>query len=362
MTIRSRTLSLAGATVAAGVLFVAGTVAAGAENPPATPPVDAGTATTVASDPAPVTTDTVPTTTTTAAAAEPAPTTTAADPAPATTPAAPATTTAPPPPPTTTTAAPRFDPWAALLAWLAAQAEARRARHPAPPAPTTTEAAPPAAAATTAPGAAPATSSRPSDASTPSAPSDSSSSATSSAAPADAAPALAPAVAQPAPAHLTIAAAATPGAITVGSTVTYAFTVTNSGGRATTAAFNDTLPADVTPIAADADQGTCSGGRSVSCSLGSIAPGQTVTVTVVVQVAQATAFQNAISLTAGDPNARIDSAGGPLRLQASTAAPVKLPVAAAKKKAMAKKKAVPKKPAKKHAAAKQHAARKPTRR
>jgi uncharacterized repeat protein (TIGR01451 family) len=315
VTLRSRTLPLVGATVAAGVLFVAGTVAAGAENPPSTPPADAGTATTVASDPTSVSTDATTT-------APPPPTTTAAA-EPTTTAAAPPTTTAPAP--TTTAAAPRFDPWAALLAWLAAQQAARHHQQPTAGTPAGTS-----SAAQTA--------SSPSTSSPSTSSSSSSSSTESPNAPAAAAPA------QVAPAHLTIAGAATPGEITVGSTVTYAFTVTNTGGRATTASFNDTLPADVTPIAADADQGSCSGGQAVSCALGSIAPGQTVTVTVVVQVAQAAAFQNTISLTAGDPNAKVDSAGGPLRLQASTAAPVKLPVAAGKKKAAAKKPARKKRP------------------
>jgi hypothetical protein len=137
--------------------------------------------------------------------------------------------------------------------------------------------------------------------------------------------------------------------------------VTNSGGRATTAAFTDTLPADVNPIAADVDQGSCSGSQSVTCALGSIAPGQTVTVTVVVQVNRAATFQNTISLTAGDPSAKVDSAGGPLRLQAGAGSAIELAVPGAKARTAATRAAAARKAAaakRKAAAAKRKAAAK----
>jgi len=111
------------------------------------------------------------------------------------------------------------------------------------------------------------------------------------------------------------------GALVVGSTVGYTFAVANQGGRTTAATLVDPLPSQVALIQAEADQGSCTGAVRVTCSLGAIAPGQTVTVVVVVQVTAATAFENPISVT-GDPGVQVEAPVGVLTLTAGGATPV----------------------------------------
>jgi hypothetical protein len=125
------------------------------------------------------------------------------------------------------------------------------------------------------------------------------------------------------PAHLTVAGAVTPpvGA-TVGSTVAYSFAITNTGGQAVGAAFTDALPAQVIPIAADADQGSCTSGQTVACSLGSIGAGVTVGVTIAVQVAQPGSLSDAAAVAAGSASVGVDQ---PLAL-ALVAGPAGAPV------------------------------------
>lgn len=66
-----------------------------------------------------------------------------------------------------------------------------------------------------------------------------------------------------------------------GQTLTYTLTVTNEGpGLAAAVTVTDTLPASVTLLSADPSQGSCSGSALVSCSLGSIASGTSVTVSI----------------------------------------------------------------------------------
>jgi uncharacterized repeat protein (TIGR01451 family) len=64
-------------------------------------------------------------------------------------------------------------------------------------------------------------------------------------------------------------------------TMTYTANVTNNGpGTATGVLLTDDLPGSVTFVSASATQGTCSGAATVTCSLGTINEGQTVTVTI----------------------------------------------------------------------------------
>jgi uncharacterized repeat protein (TIGR01451 family) len=146
------------------------------------------------------------------------------------------------------------------------------------------------------------------------------------------------------------------GALVVGSTVAYTFAVANSGGGSTTASLVDPLPSELAPIDAEADQGSCTTAQRVVCTLGAIAPGQTVTVTVVAQVTFATSFQNPVSVTA-DPGVVIDAPAGLLTLAAGAANPVAFATAktarvkrAHAKKAHAKKAAAKRKTARKGAA------------
>lgn len=71
--------------------------------------------------------------------------------------------------------------------------------------------------------------------------------------------------------------------VAVGRPAIYAFVVTNRGPDAATGVVvTDTLPAPVTLESAIASQGTCAGATTVTCDLGTLAPGEHALVTIVV--------------------------------------------------------------------------------
>ncbi|MBJ7472396.1 MAG: DUF11 domain-containing protein, partial [Solirubrobacteraceae bacterium] len=77
---------------------------------------------------------------------------------------------------------------------------------------------------------------------------------------------------------------------TVGGTVTYLVTVTNDGPQAATnVVLTDQLPAGATITSVTPSTGTCAGGDPRTCSLGTLAPGASATVTVVAQAEPANA-------------------------------------------------------------------------
>lgn len=128
----------------------------------------------------------------------------------------------------------------------------------------------------------------------------------------------------PPPARFILTGSVTPSAgVTIGSTVDYTYSVWNTGSQAATATLTDLLPPQLIPIEADAGQGSCSGTQSVSCSLGSIAAGQTVVVTIATQVGQVGSSSNAVKLVPGDPSIAV-SAVGPIVVAAADATPVKV--------------------------------------
>ncbi|HEX4519126.1 MAG TPA: DUF11 domain-containing protein [Gaiellaceae bacterium] len=74
-----------------------------------------------------------------------------------------------------------------------------------------------------------------------------------------------------------------PGSLDAGQQVTYTATVTNTGhGLDTNAGFQDLLPGNTTLVSVSASQGTCSGNPTIVCNLGSLSPGGSATVTIVV--------------------------------------------------------------------------------
>jgi uncharacterized repeat protein (TIGR01451 family) len=82
-------------------------------------------------------------------------------------------------------------------------------------------------------------------------------------------------------ADLRITKAGAPDPVLVGGTLTYTLTVANSGPSAATGVVvTDTLPSNVTLVSATPSQGSCGGAAPVSCSLGGIGVGATVTVTI----------------------------------------------------------------------------------
>ena len=79
-----------------------------------------------------------------------------------------------------------------------------------------------------------------------------------------------------------------PGVVNSGQQVTYTATITNHGsGVAATAGFQDVIPGGTTLVSTSPSQGTCSGNPTIICNLGSLNPGASATVTILVATTQA---------------------------------------------------------------------------
>jgi uncharacterized repeat protein (TIGR01451 family) len=116
----------------------------------------------------------------------------------------------------------------------------------------------------------------------------------------------------------------------VGSDLTYGLFVTNNSATnaAPTVAVTDTLPAGVSFVSASAGQGFCLGTTTISCALGTLTPGQTTTVTIVVRPTAAGPLSN----TADVSSAALDNNGANnSSTVGTTVAPAPLPVLSALK-------------------------------
>ena len=101
---------------------------------------------------------------------------------------------------------------------------------------------------------------------------------------------IAPGCAQPPPPtiDLQIQKADSPNPVNVGGTLTYTLTARNNGpSTATQVVITDSLPTTVTYLSSSSTQGTCSrSGQLVTCAIGTMAAGATVTVTIRVRPLQ----------------------------------------------------------------------------
>jgi uncharacterized repeat protein (TIGR01451 family) len=83
---------------------------------------------------------------------------------------------------------------------------------------------------------------------------------------------------------LAITKSDSPDPVVVGNQLTYTLVVTNNGpDPATNAVVTDSLPSEVTFVSATSSQGTCSGSNPVTCQLGTMPVGATVTIVIVVK-------------------------------------------------------------------------------
>lgn len=74
---------------------------------------------------------------------------------------------------------------------------------------------------------------------------------------------------------------ADPSTVSVGNNVTFTIVVTNPGDTpATNVTVSDPLPSSLTFVSASATQGSCSGTSTVNCSLGTLAPSASATITI----------------------------------------------------------------------------------
>jgi uncharacterized repeat protein (TIGR01451 family) len=108
------------------------------------------------------------------------------------------------------------------------------------------------------------------------------------------------------PADMGVTKLDTPDPVAVGSNITYTMVATNHGpGHAPDAALSDVLPAGVTFVSASTTLGSCSfAAGTVRCSFGTLAVGQSATVTLVVRADQAGTTVNTagVSTSVSDPN------------------------------------------------------------
>jgi uncharacterized repeat protein (TIGR01451 family) len=112
-------------------------------------------------------------------------------------------------------------------------------------------------------------------------------------------------------ADLGLSLTANPEPVTLGGSLLYTITVTNQGPAAAAGTVvTDTLPAGATLLSSSASQGSCSGGTTVTCSLGTLPAGGSATVTVQVRPNQEGSLVN--TATAGssvpDPDPADNSA------------------------------------------------------
>ena len=105
-------------------------------------------------------------------------------------------------------------------------------------------------------------------------------------------------------ADLAIVKGDAPDPVVAGSNLTYTLTVNNGGPDAAAAVqVSDTLPAGVSFVSASSSAGSCSGTATVVCSLGTVANGGSVTVTIVVTPSAAGSLSNTatVSSSTDDP-------------------------------------------------------------
>lgn len=102
-------------------------------------------------------------------------------------------------------------------------------------------------------------------------------------------------------ADLRVKVADDPDPVAVGAQLTYTTRVDNDGPEAATdVTVVQELPAGVTFVSSSASQGSCSGTTTVTCDLGSLAPGEPATVTVVVRPGRTGTLATAASVSAAE--------------------------------------------------------------
>lgn len=128
-------------------------------------------------------------------------------------------------------------------------------------------------------------------------------------------------------ANVSITKTASHKSVTAGKRITYTLTATNSGqGTAQNVVITDTPQSGMTFVSASAQQGSCSTGFPLSCNVGSLAPGQKVSVTVVAIPTVSGAVVNAARVTTDTPNESPAS-----EVVADSRVTVKVPVAISKR-------------------------------
>ncbi len=106
------------------------------------------------------------------------------------------------------------------------------------------------------------------------------------------------------PADLSVAKSDSPDPALIGRELTYTVVVTNNGPAATAASLTDTLPDTVLLLSATSTQGSCIDppGGTVTCDLGTVTSGATVTVTIVVRPTRLGPITNTVRVAGVQPD------------------------------------------------------------
>jgi uncharacterized repeat protein (TIGR01451 family) len=134
-------------------------------------------------------------------------------------------------------------------------------------------------------------------------------------------PAPTPGIAAAAAPDVGIAKRVNPHRIQVNERATFTLTVTNSSGvPATGVTVTDTLPDRVAIVSVSTSRGTCSGTTQIVCQLGTLAPGDVVTITIVVVGAVPGAALNVavVTINEADTNLANNRAEAVLEVKAPT--------------------------------------------
>ncbi len=124
-------------------------------------------------------------------------------------------------------------------------------------------------------------------------------------------------------ADLSLTDTASPASVKVGESLTYTLAVANTGpDEAVNTKLTDALPANVSVESAQTTVGSCSGSSTVTCELGILASGATVTVTITVKATAAGTASDAASVTSEtpDPSAANNSAAATATVTSDTRA------------------------------------------
>jgi uncharacterized repeat protein (TIGR01451 family) len=141
-------------------------------------------------------------------------------------------------------------------------------------------------------------------------------------------PPVVPPVTPPPPApviDLAITKTGSPNPATLGKNVTWTMDVTNNGpNNATGVKVADPVPAGTTYVSSSATQGTCTGGVVLSCDLGNIAKGASVTVTLVTTTTATGTITNTTTVVGNehDSNTTNNTATATVTVQGAFVPPV----------------------------------------
>lgn len=109
-------------------------------------------------------------------------------------------------------------------------------------------------------------------------------------------------------ANLSLSQSASATSTVANATLAYSLTITNSGPMtATGTTLNDPLPFNVALASVTPSQGSCLGANIITCSLGDVAPGSVVTVTLMITPLTAGMITHTVTITSARPDLTMEN-------------------------------------------------------